>query len=327
MMCAAFGLMMVMAPVPLVGLLLVLLLSMFIAVAPVYFFIMPSLDNGYGLLALIFVYTFIFGYLGGRSPVLKLGPIAMFVMMVDINNQQVYSFIALATAGLVMLMGVSIVLLVQRLFSPMHPEHIMLRNVQRFLRGAANIINNYQMLSARQQRRNRRRRKRDFENTILPVSAQIQKLEKSLDYNLFPDNTPDKVQQLVDNLQAVRLRLVSLEATYTEAEASPGDLMYDLSGGDDTWRQRLVDILTRWSNLDLSGDDIQVWSEQSAFAQDMERRLAQLQQNDELDHTNQRSLHSIFAFIGGAQSLLDSLKELDDSMRQLNWRQWSAARF
>ena len=327
MMCAAFGLMMVMAPVPLVGLLLVLLLSMFVAVAPVYFFIMPTLDNGYGLLALIFVYTFVFGYLGGRSPVLKLGPIAMFVMMVDINNQQVYSFIALATAGLVMLMGVSIVLLVQRLLSPMHPEHVLLRSVQRFFRGAADIIAHYQPYSPRQQRRNRRRRKRDFENTILPVSAQIHKLEKSLDYNLFPDNTPDKVQQLVDNLQAVRLRLVSLEATYTEAEASPGDLMYELSGGDDTWRQRLVAILTRWSSLDLSGDDIQVWSEQSAFASDMERRLEQLQQDDELDKTDQRSLHNIFAFIGSAQSLLDSLKELDDSMRQLDLRQWSAARF
>jgi hypothetical protein len=59
----------------------------------------------------------------------------------------------------------------------------------------------------------------------------------------------------------------------------------------------------------------------------MERRLEQLQQDDELDKTDQRSLHNIFAFIGSAQSLLDSLKELDDSMRQLDLRQWSAARF
>ena len=327
MMCAAFGLMMVMAPVPLVGLLLVLLLSMFIAVAPVYFFIMPALDNGFGLLALIFIYTFIFGYLGGRSPVLKLGPIAMFVMMVDINNQQVYSFMALAMAGLVMILGVSIVLLVQRLLSPMHPEHIMLRGVQRFLRGTANIIDRYQPRTARQQRRNRRHRKRNFENTILPVSAQLFKLEKSLDYSLFPDNTPDKVQQLVDSLQVVRLRLLSLEATYTVAESRLGELMHDLSGMGDTWRQRLVDILTRWSHLDLAGNDIQVWSEQSAFARDMEQRLERLLQAEELDKSDQQSLHSLFAFVGSTQVLLDALKELDDSMQQLNWGQWSAARF
>ena len=67
MMCAVFGLMMVMSPVNLMGLLIVLLISMFVAVAPVYMFLMPALDSGFGLLALIFVYTFVFGYLGGRS--------------------------------------------------------------------------------------------------------------------------------------------------------------------------------------------------------------------------------------------------------------------
>ena len=38
-----------------------------VAVAPVYFFVMPRLDNGFGLLALIFGYTFFFGCLGGRA--------------------------------------------------------------------------------------------------------------------------------------------------------------------------------------------------------------------------------------------------------------------
>jgi len=71
--------------------------------------------------------SFVFGYLGGRSPILKMGPLAMFVMMVDINNQQVYSFIMLVTAGLVMLLGVTIVVIVHRLLSPMHPEKILLR--------------------------------------------------------------------------------------------------------------------------------------------------------------------------------------------------------
>ena len=64
-----------------------------------------------------------------------------------------------------------------------------------------------------------------------------------------------------------------------------------------------------------------------AFALDMEQRLAQLQQLDGLDRKDQRSLHSLFAFIGSTQSLLDALKELEDSMQQLNWGQWSAARF
>ena len=159
------------------------------------------------------------------------------------------------------------------------------------------------------------------------MSSQLLKLESSLDYSLFPDNTAEKVQQLVRNLQEVRLRLMSLEASYTEAESSLDQLMHNLSGMGDTWRRRLVDMLTRWSRLDLSGDDIQRWSEQSAFALDMEQRLEKLQQLDELDRTDQDSLHSLFAFIGSTQSLLYALKKLEESMQQLNWGQWSAARF
>ena len=52
---------------------------------------------------LLVIYTFVFGYLGSKSPVLKLGPLMMFVMMVDITNEQTYSFIALVTAGLMAL--------------------------------------------------------------------------------------------------------------------------------------------------------------------------------------------------------------------------------
>jgi hypothetical protein len=59
----------------------------------------------------------------------------------------------------------------------------------------------------------------------------------------------------------------------------------------------------------------------------MEQRLERLLQAEELDKSDQQSLHSLFAFVGSTQVLLDALKELDDSMQQLNWGQWSAARF
>jgi len=324
MMCAAFGLMMVMAPVPLFGLLMVLLLSMFIVVAPVYMLIMPQLENGYALLLLIFVYTFIFACLGGKSPVLKLGPLAMFVMMVDINNQQFYSFILLATAGLVMLLGVSIVLFVQRMLSPMHPEHVLLRSVQRFLRGSAQIVSRYQPRANRNRARLRRHRKRDFENRILPVAAQLPLLEKSLDYSLFPDNTPDKVQQLIGNLLTVRQRLQSLEATYTAAESSSTGLLSQLVDINDRWNDRIGATLRRWSELELDSNSGQAGNSADTFTREMAVKLGQIQASSDSDRQAEQGL---YALIGSTQSLLDALDELGRSMQQLNWRQWSAARF
>jgi hypothetical protein len=322
MMGAIFGLMMVMAPANLFGLLMVLLLSMFVAVAPVYLFLMPTLDSGFGLLVLIFVYTFVFAYLGGRSPLLKIGPLVMFVMMVDINNQQSYSFIALVTTGLVMLLGISIVVIVHRLLSPMHPEKILLRNVRRFLAGSARIIDDIRWRSPRQQSRGRKRRRRVFETAILPISAQLLSIEKNLDYALFPDNTEEKVQHLVDSLQSVRLRLLTLETSFTTAESESPELMHSLEAFNEKWRGRIRNVLEKWARLEHTDSLVKEWSTRATLLEEMEQRLDQV--NDDFDG---QALRNLYAVLGSTQSLLEAMNELGDSMQQINWDQWAVARF
>ena len=46
---------------------------------------------------------------------------------------------------------------------------------------------------------------------VLPVPGQMQTAEKSLEYGLFPDNTPEKVKRLVDSLQSISFNLQALE--------------------------------------------------------------------------------------------------------------------
>ena len=87
-----------------------------LTVAPVYFLIMPSLSSGIGLFILLFIYTFIFSYLGGKSMVLKMGPLILFVMMTDITNQQQYSFIGFVNLSIAMLLSLLITAIVYNLF-------------------------------------------------------------------------------------------------------------------------------------------------------------------------------------------------------------------
>lgn len=307
MIAAAFGLMALMTPASLFGLLIVLLLSMFITVAPVYMLIMPLLDSGFGLLSLIFIYAFVFAWLGGISPILKLGPLAMFVMMVDINNDQVYSFILLVTAGLVMLLGVSIVVIVHKLLSPMHPEKIMLRSVRRFLTGCARIT----------ETRKRKVKRRIFESTILPISAQLPGMEKNLDYSQFPDNPPDKVQGLVDNLQSIRFRLQSLDATYDRAVSESPELMQTLAPLNTKWRRRVQNVFEQWARLEKTDTLIEEWNAQASLSKELEQH----------DITDDRALQNLYAVVGSTQSLLEAMKELGDSIKQINWNQWAVARF
>jgi hypothetical protein len=327
MMCAIFGLMMTMAPANLFGLLIVLLLSMFIFVAPVYMLLMPTLDSGFGLLALIFGYTFVFAYLGGRSPVLKIGPLVMFIMMININNDQVYSFIALVTTGLVLMLGISIVVLVHQLLSPMHAEKVLLRSVQRFLAGSARIVGDFRQRSPRQQVRGRRRRKRVFETAILPISAQLLSVEKNLDYPQFPDNTPEKVQDLVDNLQSIRFRLQGLETSYDTAERESPELMQTLAPLNKKWRLQVQGIFERWARLERADTLLEEWITRTDLSHELEQQLAELERGKRPDDIDNHALQNLYAVMGSIQSLLDAMKELGDSMKQINWNQWAVARF
>jgi len=327
MIAAAFGLMALMTPANLFGLLVVLLLSMFVTVAPVYMFIMPVLDSGFGILSLVFVYAFVFAYLGGISPVLKLGPLAMFVMMIDINNDQVYSFILLVTAGLVMLLGVSIVVLVHSLLSPMRPEKIMLRSVRRFLSGCARIVGELHVLPPQRQTRERKLKKRIFETMILPVSAQLPSVEKNLDYTLFPANNPEKVQQLVDNLQSIRFRLQSLDAVYNKAVRESPELMQSLAQVNDKWRKRVQRVFRKWARLEKTGTLIMEWTGEANLSQEVEQQLVKLKQEKSTNDIDDRALKNLYAVMGSTQSLLDAIEKLDDSMQRINWDQWAVARF
>ena len=327
MMSAVFGLMMTMAPANLLGLLMVLLISMFIAVAPVYMLLMPTLDSGFSLLALIFLYAFVFAWLGGRSPVLKIGPLVMFVMMININNQQTYSFIALVTSGLVLMLGISIVVIVHRLLSSMHPEKILLRSVHRFLNGCARIFDDFRQRTPRQQSRGRRRIKRVFETAILPVTMQLSTVEKNLDYALFPDNTQEKVRHLVDSLQSIRFRLQSLETAYAKAIDESPELMQALAPLNEKWRQRVQSIFEKWAYLERAGTSLGEWSTRANLSHELKQQLAELEQGKRPDDIDDRALQNLYAVMGSTQSLMDAMKELGDSMKQINWNQWAVARF
>jgi len=317
---AVFGLLMVMSPVNLLGLLLVLLLSMFIVVAPIYLLLMPALDSGFAILALIFVYTFCFGFLGNRSPVLKLGPLMMFVQMANVTNDQAYSFILLVTGGLVMLMSVSIVVLVHRLLSPMHPEKILLRSLRRFFQGCARIVFAYTVPATRKQR------KRLFENRVLPLPTQLQGVMKSLDYPHFPANSEDRVRDLANNLYSLRNRLLMLEASYNMAASESPELLQAILALQGDWRQRIQDVFRKWTRLEPADALIAAWRSQPELSQGLQQHLDALQQGREAG-VDEAGAQNLYALLGSVNGLLESMEKLQDSMNGINWAQWATARF
>ena len=142
-------------------------------------------------------------------------------------------------------------------------------------------------------------------------------MEKNLDYPQFPDNTPAKVKSLVDNLQSIRLRLQSLDATYGRVVNESPELMQALAPLNEKWRQRVQSLFEKWARLEKADTLIEEWSIQASLPQELE------QQHDFDD----RALQNLYAVVGSTQSLLEAMKELGDSLKQINWNQWAVARF
>jgi len=326
MMAATFGLVMMMAPINLLGLLLVLLLSMFIFVAPVYLLVMPLLDSGFAILTLIFLYTYCFGFLGFRSPVLKIGPLMMFVQIANVTNDQFYSFLLLVTGGLVMLLGVSIVVLVHRLLSPMHAEKVLLRTLRRFFQGCARLAIAYSMPAPRQPGTARKHRKRLFENRILPLPAQLQGIMKRLDYQHHPANSAEKVLDLAQNLYSLRNRLLTVEANYHTAASESPHLLQAIMSLQGDWRQRVHKVFSKWARLEPADDLIEEWRRQPELSQDMQQHLEALQLDQETA-PGARAVQNLFALLGSLKGLLETMEKMQDSLSAINWAQWSTPRF
>jgi uncharacterized protein YoxC len=147
-------------------------------------------------------------------------------------------------------------------------------------------------------------------------------IEKNLDYPLFPDNTQEKVQHLVDSLQSVRLRLQTLETSFTTAESESPELMHSLEAFNEKWRERIRNVLEKWARLEHTGSLVKEWSTRATLLEEMEQRL-----NKVPDDFDGQALRNLYAVLGSTQSLLDAMKELGDSMQQINWDQWAVARF
>ena len=85
--------------------------------------------------------------------------------------------------------------------------------------------------------------------------------------------------------------------------------------------------LKKWARLEQADTLINEWSTQPSLSQELEQQLDSLQQDREAGELDEQALRNIYTMLGSTRSLLESMQELGDSMKQINWKQWEVARF
>jgi hypothetical protein len=326
-MAVTFGLMAMLTPMRILNLFPLVLIVIWGLIAPVYLFIMPQLETGLALLTLIFCYTFACGLLHGRLAPLKALALPLFVMMTGISNQQSYSFIGLVDGALMMILGIGIAAVMQSLLSPSQPAQTLLSSVRLFLRGCARVTGEFSLSGSVDQVQSRRLRKRRLQSLVLPLPAKIQAAQKNLDYRLYPDNTPEKVQRLHDSVRNIADRMQTLEMTHRRIERRSAQLPVTLALAADQACGLLRTVFERWEGLVL-GDELE--PQQGSLmdiCRNFEHELDALESGEDSSSIGDDALIDLYTMLGGLRGLIGAMAYAQGVINQINWQQWETARF
>ena len=325
MMTGIFSIMILRTPMNPLTLCILMVLSMLLAVAPIYWLVMPALTSGGQLLALIFAYAFVFGYLGGRSPALKAGPMIQFVTCVGISNQQVYSFQSVVTGALMITLAGIVVAMVYFMFRSLQPEKALLKTVRRFFRGCAGITRAFEPGAAADPGRSIRQRY--FVSLVRPAPAEIESARKSIQFNLQPDNDPEDVQRLQDGMQGIVYRLEAMERAHDKIAITSNESICSLRKLSGQAREATAQVFDQWARLPRYENPETQWESLDRLGENVQQQIADVQIARRQGAVDESLLVDMYSFLGSIRGLLNAIGSTQTAINQINWNQLAANRF
>jgi len=326
-MAVSFSLSFLLTPINPITMLIVFLLGLTLLLAPVYMFVLPTLSTGPELLSFIFIYMFVFAFLGGKQPVIKLVAAQLLVNLAGISNPQTYSFMVLAGSALGLGLPLFIIAMVDLFWTPSRPEQIVTRGLRRFFRGCSRIAGGFALNQPRDQARGQRLRARSFQSMIQPSLIELRQSAKRLDYHRFTDNDPKKVNRLLDGLQSIGYRLQALEMAHQHALEHRLDRVEPLGRLGAEFRERLQDVFEHWSR----GEKVEALDEERValhqIGQDLNQHLDELGRTAEHTEAETRAARDLYVLLGCLRGLVAAVARTQEVLKTINWRQWAATRF
>lgn len=284
-----------------------------LAIAPLYFIIMPWLDGGAGLLTMIFLMSFVFGYLGERWPLTKLGGMIVFAMAADVSNTQTYSFMKWLNSEFVYIMALIIVTLVVMFMTPIHPEKILLRRISHFFHACTVVSKGFTKRATAEIKKSERNL---CKVRILP--RELFAVEQTLNYKLFPANTQSKIRYLLDSVQDLAFRMQVLD-TLMKQVTTNGPIV---PLGTEL-PQQLQQIFQSWvKTTTATGVSEAEWGKIETLYSELEQRLEAYYTESEKPFYNEQMAIDLTALLYGVRSLLDEMVEIDRAIHDINWLQW-----
>jgi uncharacterized membrane protein YccC len=291
----------------------------------VYVFVMPHLSGYLELGLMLFIVTFVSFYL--LPGAIKIGAMAIFHVVIGINNQQTYSFAGYAnTAAAILLSLACVVALFYSVRSP-RPEKVFLRRLRRFFRQAEFLMSRLALDRDEQKGFATRWRMALYTNDLLELPDKLAALGQSIDYRLLSGQTAEQVQAVATSLLAVAYRIKDL----VDARNFPqNDLLVEAVIDDvRAWRMLAQKQFQLWADDPAQsvepGSDIQ--DRLMARITRLEAQIGKSLRGIEEGQLSEKDYENFYRLMGAFRGLSESGTAFERSAQSIDWAMWKEARF
>ncbi len=294
-----------------------------------YVFVMPQLSGYTQLGAMIFCATFAIFYLCW-APHLRLVRsvlLALVNVLIAIDNQQSYDFASYLNTSATILLSLTLAIATSYFPTSPRPEKAFLRLFRRFLRQADFMLS--RLALDRDQARGWAVRWKTalYSRDLLALPRKLEALGRQIDYALLPNDTPEKVQALALNMQAVAYRIEELlqarELPHSES------LVRQFQEELRAWRQVAQEQLRLWADdpVAATAQELDMEGRLAARMARLDARIDEAYGQAETAALSARDFENFFRYLGGLRGLSESGIGFIRVAETVDWARWREARF
>jgi hypothetical protein len=222
-------------------------------------------------------------------------------------------------------LGLSLLLVTSYIPFRPHPEKAFLRLVRRFFRHAEFLMSRMALDRKPQIGWKDRRKMMFYQKDILELPQKLAAWGGQIDQRLFPGNTPEQIQTLVNSLHALALRLKDLLSARENPQSTllARELIEDVRA----WRIAIETLFQRWSDNPVTEPDADLQEQLALKLNVMEARIDQTLTLAEQEALRPEDYGNFYQLIGSYRGLSESVVAHAQLAKGLNWAHWKEERF
>ena len=326
-MACVFG--MIMASIPMVTLRTIFkpLMAAVVFGSLVYMLIMPHLSGFLSLGTLLFVTTFSICYFFSdpKQALAKTLALAMFVSIASIDNQQVYSFMVVATNVLMFPVLFSFLAITAYFPVNLRQEKSFLRLLDRYFRSWAELLSGMHRDVQHAETRFERMRKAFNIREVSSIPTKLAGWAKFLDVKVLPGTDAKHVQALLPRLQDLAGR--TRELVEVRGSLRNQYLIDELGDEALDWRRGLQEAFVDLASAPADLRQETYRSRLDGLIERLETRIRQTLDRSTEEQFSREDGEQLYRLLGAYRGVSESLVGYTAAAGAIEWGPWHEERF